>query len=283
MKSLTDTFTLNNGIKIPCIGYGTWQAQSGKVAVDSGKEAIKLGYRHIDCAAVYANEKSVGQAIIESGIKREDLFVTSKLWNDYRGYDEALAAFERTLKDLQLDYLDLYLIHWPAAIGKTKDWEAENAQTWRAMEKLYEDGRVKAVGVSNFLVHHLEALKKTAKINIMVDQIEFHPGMMQQKTLDYCKRNDILVEAWSPLGTGKMLGNAVLKKIAGRYDKSVAQLCIRWCIQNDALPLPKSVTPSRILENSQVFDFEISRQDMDTINKMEYFGGSGLDPDEITF
>ena len=283
MKSLADTFTLNNGVLIPCVGYGTWQTPNGDVAIDSVKEAIKAGYRHIDTAAAYGNEKSVGRAVREAGEKREKLFVTSKLWNKNRGYDKTLAAFEKTMQDLQLEYLDLYLIHWPAAIGTTKDWEKENADTWRAMEKLYEEGRIKAIGVSNFLIHHLKALLRTANVKMTVNQIEFHPGMMQKETTDFCKQNDILVEAWSPLGTGKMLGNETLKEIAARYDKTVAQLCIRWCLQNDVLPLPKSVTTSRIKENAQVFDFEISPFDMQTINDMKYFGGSGLDPDKVTF
>ena len=283
MKSLADTFTLNNGVLIPCVGYGTWQTPNGDVAIDSVKEAIKAGYRHIDTAAAYGNEKSVGRAVREAGEKREKLFVTSKLWNKNRGYDKTLAAFEKTMQDLQLEYLDLYLIHWPAAIGTTKDWEKENADTWRAMEKLYEEGRIKAIGVSNFLIHHLKALLRTANVKMTVNQIEFHPGMMQKETTDFCKQNDILVEAWSPLGTGKMLGNETLKEIAARYDKTAAQLCIRWCLQNDVLPLPKSVTTSRIKENAQVFDFEISPLDLQTINDMKYFGGSGLDPDKVTF
>jgi diketogulonate reductase-like aldo/keto reductase len=283
MKKLTDTYTLNNGVKIPCIGYGTWQTPNGDVAIKAVEEAIKTGYRHIDTAAIYANEDSVGKAIKESGIGRDKIFITSKLWNSSRGYDKTLAAFDETMKKLQLEYIDLYLIHWPAAIGKTENWRNENAETWRAMEKLYEEGRIRAIGVSNFLSHHLEALLETANVKMAVDQIEFHPGMRQEKTLEFCRQNDILVEAWSPLGTGRMLANKTLGRIAGHYGKSVAQLCIRWCLQNGVLPLPKSVTPSRIAENANVFDFEISSEDMKTIDGMENFGGSGFNPDEITF
>lgn len=287
MKSLSDTFTLSNGIRIPCIGFGTWQTPDGNVAISSVVEAIKVGYRHIDAAAIYGNEQSVGQGIAQgiasTELQRQDLFVTSKVWNAYRGYEKTLMAFENTLSDLGLDYLDLYLIHWPAAPGTTKNGEALNAETWRAMEKLYNDGRIKAIGVSNFLAHHLETLQKSAQIAPMVDQIEHHPGQMQEETVAFCKQHDIVVEAWSPLGTGKMLRNETLQSIAQKYDKSVAQLCVRWCLQNGVLPLPKSVHNNRIIENSQVFDFQISGEDMAQINEMPYFGGSGLHPDKISF
>ncbi|MGN1400160.1 MAG: aldo/keto reductase [Bacillus sp. (in: firmicutes)] len=280
--SLTSTYTLHNGVAIPRVGFGTWQTPDGDVAKVSVLSAIENGYRHIDTAAVYGNEQSIGNAIKESGVKREDLFITSKLWASERGYETTLAAFEETMKKLDLEYLDLYLIHWPAKKGN-EGWEQENNDTWRAFEKLYKEGRIKAIGVSNFMVHHLEALMEHAEIKPMVNQIEFHPGQMQTEVAEYCKQNDILVEAWSPLGTGRMLNNEQLISIAEKYNKSVAQLCIRWCLQNDVLPLPKSVTPSRITENADVFDFEISAEDMKTINEMPYFGGSGLDPDNVPF
>jgi diketogulonate reductase-like aldo/keto reductase len=280
INSLSDTFVLNNGIGIPCIGFGTWQTPDGKVAADSVKYAIESGYRHIDTAAVYGNERGVGQGIRDSGIKRSELFVTTKLWNTNRGYDTALKAFDASLKDLGLDYVDLYLIHWPS---NKADGAKINSDTWRALEKLYRDGRVKSIGVSNFLEHHLRALLAEAEVVPAIDQIEFHPGQMQPETVSFCKSNEIIVQAWSPLGTGRMLNNPALTEIALKYGKSVAQLCIRWVLQNDALPLPKSVTPSRIKENADVFDFEISGADMQTINSMPYFGGSGLNPDTISF
>jgi diketogulonate reductase-like aldo/keto reductase len=283
MKSLADTIKLSNGTSIPCVGFGTWQSPDGEVATHAVVEAINAGYRHIDAAAIYGNEISVGEGIVQSGINRKDLFVTSKVWNSQRGFDRAIKAYEQTCTDLGLAYLDLYLIHWPAAIGTTKEWEKVNADTWRGLEKLYTDGRVKAIGVSNFLVHYLVALMQTAQIAPMVNQIEFHPGFMQAETVEYCNQHNILVEAWSPLGTGKMLRNPTLQTIAQKYNKSVAQLCIRWCLQNNTVPLPKSVTPARIIENAQVFDFEISSDDMAQINAMPYFGGSGLNPDEIHF
>lgn len=282
MKSLNDTFHLNNGYEIPCVGFGTWQTPDGETAVMAVSEAIKTGYRHIDTASCYENEVGVGQGIKRSGIEREKLFVTSKVWNTERGYEKTIAAFEKTLADLGLDYLDLYLIHWPASSSQYDNWEEINLETWRAMTELYRAGRIKSIGVSNFMPHHLEALMKT-EVPPMVNQIEYHPGLTQAETVDYCKKHGILVEAWSPLGTGRMLNNEMLKSIAGKYGKSVAQLCIRWCLQNGVLPLPKSVTPARIVENADVFDFDITAEDMSAINAMPYFGGSGLDPDQVNF
>ena len=281
-SSLSDTLTLNNGYKIPCVGFGTWQTPDGEVAIQSVKDAISFGYKHIDTAAIYGNEISIGKAIKESNANRNELFITSKVWNKERGYQTTLKAFEKSLNDLQLDYLDLYLIHWPAAQNQFKDWDNINLETWRAMTELYKAGKIKAIGVSNFMPHHLKSLIET-EIKPMVNQIEFHVGFMQEETFKYCKDNNILVEAWSPLGTGKMLNNNILKEIASKYNKSVAQLCIRWCLQNGTLPLPKSVTSARIKENTEVFDFVISDEDMKTINAMEYFGGSGLNPDKIDF
>lgn len=282
MEKITDFFTLQNGYSIPCVGYGTWQIPDGDTAFQAVKSAIDAGYRHIDAAAAYGNEVSVGQGIKESGIAREDLFITSKVWNTERGYKKTLAAFEKTLTNLQLDYLDLYLIHWPASASRFSDWEHHNLETWRAMIELYWSGRARAIGVSNFEPHHLAALLET-EVGPMVNQIEFHPGQMQEKTTAFCREKDILVEAWSPLGTGCMLNNRQLQSMAQKYKKTVAQLCIRWCLQNGVLPLPKSVTPERIVENTQVFDFMITEEDMAVINGISYFGGSGLHPDKIDF
>ena len=280
MNSLTDTFILNNGVSIPCIGYGTWQTPEGKIAFDSVKCAIQVGYRHIDTAAVYGNEKSVGEAITASNIDRKELFITTKLWNTERGYETTLKAFEKSRKTLGLDYIDLYLIHWPS---NKADGAKVNFETWQALEKLYNDGLVKAIGLSNFLEHHTRFLIDSAKIVPMVNQIEFHPGQMQKEAVAFSKSNGILVQAWGPLGQGRMLDNATLKNIASKYNVSVAQLCIRWCLQNETLPLPKSITPSRIAENTDVFGFAISDNDMQIINKIPYFGGSGLNPDTVKF
>ncbi len=282
-----NTLELSNGVGIPEIGLGTWQTPDDETAVKAVAHAIGCGYRHIDAAAVYANEKSVGKGIRRglenAGLRREELFVTSKVWNSERGYDKTLRAFEKSASDLGLDYLDLYLIHWPANARQFTDWQAINAETWRAMEELYRAGRIRSIGVSNFLPHHLDALMQSAEVIPMVNQIEFHPGFMQQETVEFCRRHGILAEAWSPLGTGRMLDNALLKNIAGKYGVSVAQLCVRWALQNHVLPLPKSVNPLRIEENRNIEGFAISAADMAVINAMDYCGGSGLNPDEVDF
>jgi len=284
MNKLSDCFILSNGVEIPCIGFGTWQTPNGEIAFNAIKAALEIGYIHIDTAAIYGNEKSIGDAVKDNDIvSRKELFITSKLWNSNQGYENTLTAFDKTIKDLQLKYLDLYLIHWPIPKDFRENWQKNISSTWKAFEKLYKEGKIRAIGVSNFLPHHLSALMKNAEIEPMVNQIELHPGQTQNETVLFCQKHNILIEAWSPLGTGKILSNPILKKISLKYNKNVAQLCIRWSLQNSFIPLPKSVTPSRISENANVFDFEISRDDMDTINTMSYCGGSGLNPDNIDF
>ena len=283
MNGPHDTFVLRNGYEIPCIGFGTWKMPDGQEAIDAINVALDAGYRHFDTAAAYENEESVGKALRRSGIDRSELFVTSKLWASDRGYDSALKAFDSSLKKLGLEYLDLYLVHWPAAKGADEGWQKENADTWRALEKLYNDGYIRAIGVSNFKPHHLEPLMKVSEIDPMVNQVEMHPGFPQTETKKFCDLSGILVEAWSPLGQGRVLDDDRLLEIAVNYGVTVAQLCIRWCLQNNAVPLPKSMTPERIRENADVFGFDISADDMRKINELEQFGMSGLDPDEVDF
>ncbi len=282
MEKVLDKFKFSNGYEVPCIGFGTWQINGDEAAESAVINAISAGYRHVDTAAVYGNETGVGNAVRNCGVKREELFITSKVWNTMRGYDNTLAAFDESMGKLGLEYLDLYLIHWPASKIRFENWEEINIKTWQALIKLYKEGRVRAIGVSNFLPHHLESLMD-AEIKPMVNQIEFHPGKMQDDALSFCRANNILVEAWSPLARGEMLDNEILKSISEKYNKSVAQICIKWCLQNGVVPLPKSVTPERVKENKEVFDFEISDMDMKSINEMPFCGGSPLHPDTIEF
>lgn len=283
MAQLSDAFILSNGIPIPCIGFGTWQIPNGKATIDAVNNALQVGYRHIDTAAFYENEEGVGKAVRASGIAREEIFVTSKLWNTQRGYKKTMAAFDKTLKTLHLDYLDLYLIHWPATFHQYKNWKELNLETWRAFEAIYATGKVRAIGVSNFTVNHLDPLMREADIMPMVNQIEIHPGMRQGKTVRFCRDLQIVVEAWAPLGRGQILANPQLCAIAAKYGKSVAQICLRWCLQHDCLPLPKSVNNSRIIENTDVFDFMLSDDDLSEIDSIPYCGGLGLDPDNVDF
>jgi len=283
ITNLSDTFALNNGYAIPCMGFGTWRIPAGETTYHAVRSAIASGFHHIDAAAIYKNEVSVGQAIADSGVARHELFITSKVWATERKYDQALAAFDKTASDLGVDYLDLYLIHWPQKRQEGTDWQKVNEETWRALEKLYTDGRVKAIGVSNFLVHHLEPLLQSARVQPAVNQIEFHPGQMQIETVRYCQNKGMVVEAWSPLGSGFVLSQPLITSLADKYDRTPAQICLRWCLQNGVLPLTRTVTPARVIENMNVFDFELSPADMQLINDMEYCGGSGLHPDTMNF
>ncbi|MCC8023867.1 MAG: aldo/keto reductase [Clostridium sp.] len=284
IQKLDDTYTLSNGVKMPGFGFGTWQSAAGDITVDAVKEAVRVGYRNIDTAAAYHNERSVGegvrQAMAEYGVKREELFISTKLWNDRRGYDLAMKAFEHSMKELGLEYLDLYMIHWPAVEKWHDDWRQINRSTWKAFEELYHDGRIKAIGVSNFLAHHVKALMEDGDIAPMVNQIEYHPGFGQVESADFCRKNGIVVQAWSPFGTGDVLKNATLTRIAAAHNKTTAQICLRWLIQKDIVPLPKSVHEERIAANAKVFDFVLTSDEMDTINTMPYCGGMRFDPDE---
>jgi len=283
MNKLTDNFVMHNGVGIPCVGYGTFKTPPA-VTKQVTLEALKAGYRHVDTAYYYFNEQGVGEAIRECGIPREEIFVTSKVWNADRGYENTKAAFARTMENLGLDYLDLYLIHWPANRKQFGDAAKQiNAETWRALEELYAEGKIRAIGLSNFLPHHIDELMETAKIKPMVNQIEVHPGWLQAETVEYCQKMGIIVEAWSPLGRSHAINNAALMEIAAKYNKSVAQLCIRWVLQHGVLPLPKTVTSERIVENTKVFDFEISAEDMQAIDALKDVGGQCALPDEVDF
>ncbi|HEY2491744.1 MAG TPA: aldo/keto reductase [Paenibacillus sp.] len=278
-KNLQDTTTLHNGVKMPWFGLGVFQVEEGPELENAVKTAIKNGYRSIDTAAIYGNEEGVGQGIRqgmnEAGISREELFVTSKVWNADLGYESTIAAYETSLRKLGLEYLDLYLIHWPVE-GKFKE-------AWRALETLYKEGRVKAIGVSNFLVHQLEELMKDAKIKPMVDQVEHHPRLTQKELQAFCKENGIQFEAWSPLMQGQLLDNPELKEIAEKYEKSIAQVILRWDLQNGVVTIPKSTKEHRIIENASVFDFVLTKEDMEQIDGLNQHLRVGPDPDNFDF
>lgn len=282
MKSMTDSFTLKNGVKIPCIGLGTWQTD-GATTNAAIKCALENGYRLIDTAAAYGNEASVGKAIRESGIRREDVFITSKLRNACHGYVATLEAFEQTIARLGVEYLDLYLIHWPNPLQYRTIWKQATAGTWKAFEELYKAGRIRAIGVSNFFPHHIETLMETATIEPMVNQLKLCPGITQDETVRYCKEHGILVEAYSPFGTGAIFEVPEMKALAEKYGKSIGQICLRWSLQMGFLPLPKSGSPQRIRENLRVFDFEISDADMAAITHLQGYCGETPVPDEIRF
>lgn len=283
LKKLSDTYTLSNGVEIPCIGLGTWQMPNGEVTLDAVKSAIDLGYRHIDTAAGYKNEESVGEAIKQSKVPRKDLFVTSKLHNLSHGYEQTLEAFEVTMKKLNMDYLDLYLIHWPNPESVRDSWQEANAGSWKAFEEFYKSGRIRAIGISNFQPHHINALMETAEIAPMVNQIRLCPGDVQAETVKFCRERNILLEAYSPLATGRVFESEELKAIGDKYNKTVAQVCMRWSLEMGFLPLPKTVTPSRMAENADIFDFNLSEEEIEFLTNMAGEFGSFTNPDTITW
>ena len=283
MKNQNDVYVLSNGVEIPCIGFGTWQTPDGDVAREAVKSAIKAGYTHIDTAQAYGNEESVGQGIKESGVAREDLFITTKLWNMSHSYELCKRDFEESLKKLGLDYVDLYLIHWPNPITFRDHWQEANAETWKAMEELYKEGKIRAIGISNFRQHHIDELLKTAEIKPMVNQIRLCPGETQDELVEYSRSKEMILEAYSPLGTGKIFDVPEMQALAEKYGKSIAQICIRWSLQQGYLPLPKSVTASRIEENIKVFDFELEESDVKLIAGLTGCVGVSGDPDNMPF
>jgi len=275
ITDITGCVILHNNVAMPYLGLGVYKASEGREVINAVTYALQAGYRHIDTATLYQNEKGVGTAIRQSGIKRETIFVTTKIWNTDHGYDAALKAFDRSLAELGFDYLDLYLIHWPVK-GKFRD-------TWRALEDLYKQGRVKAIGVSNFLKHQLLDLMQSAEIVPMVNQMEFHPYLVQQDLIDFCHDRRIQYEAWAPLMQGRIVGVDLLKQLARKYDKDLVQIVLRWNLQKGVVTIPKSVTPARILSNSQLFDFELSSEDMKRIDALDKGLRYGSDPDDFNF
>lgn len=278
MKNVSSCYTLNNGVKIPCIGYGTYKTAEGDNAAII-KMAIEAGYRYFDSASLYGTEPYLAQAIKESHIPREEFFIASKVWKDDMGYEKTKKAFQKTLENLNTNYLDLYLIHWPIPTVGYKEWKQLDIDTWKAMEELYKEGKIKAIGLSNFLPHHIENLIQNCEITPMLNQLEIHPGYTQEATIQYCKEHNIQVQAWSPIGRARVLKEPLLLELAEKYQVSPAQICLRFAIQKDIIPLPKSSSMERMKENQDIFSFEISKEDMYRLDTLPQIGWSGEHPD----
>ncbi|AXT54028.1 aldo/keto reductase [Aquimarina sp. BL5] len=278
METITDikgTFRLHNGIDMPYFGLGVYLSDNDREVVNAIQWALDTGYRHIDTASIYKNEEGVGKAIRQSNVSREEIFVVSKVWNSDQGYESTLKAFDKSLERLQLDYLDLYLIHWPV--------EGKYIETWKALEKLYKDGRIKAIGVSNFMQHHLEDLIENSEIIPMVNQMEFHPYLVQQDLIDFCNKHKIRYEAWSPMMQGKIFKLSILDNLAKKYNKTVAQIVLRWNLQKGVITIPKSAKKERIISNADLFNFELSQEDVTYIDSLDRNQRTGPDPDNFNF
>lgn len=274
----TEHYILNNGVEIPAIAFGTYKAADGKSA-DVIRAAIEAGYRYFDTASFYGTETYLAQAVRESGISRDEIFIASKLWKTEMGYENVKSAFERSLDKLNTDYLDLYLIHWPLPDPEYKDWKQLDKETWRAMEELYQAGKVRAIGLSNFLPHHIDNILEDCTVRPAVDQIEYHPGYSQEAAVQYCKERNILVQAWSPIGRQRVLEEPLVLELAGKYAVSPAQICLKFAVQRGIIPLPKSSSVERMKENLDLYSFEMEREDIWRLATMPQAGWSGEHPD----
>lgn len=271
-------FILKNGIEIPVAAFGTYKAADGKSA-QVIRAAIEAGYRCFDTASFYGTETYLAEAIRESGIAREEFFITSKVWKTEMGYENTKQAFERTLKNLDTDYLDMYLIHWPLPEPGYRDWKALDLETWRAMEDLYAEGKIRAIGLSNFLPHHIENILANCRVEPVTDQLEYHPGYSQEAAVQYCQERRILVQAWSPIGRRRVLEEPLVRELAEKYGVSPAQICLKFAVQRGILPLPKSSSPERMRENMDLFSFEMEKEDIWRLATMPQQGWSGEHPD----
>lgn len=276
---MNKTYTLNNGVQIPAVGFGTYKAADGKSA-DVIKAAIGSGYRYFDTASFYGTETYLAEAIRQSGLPRKDFFIASKLWKTEMGYENARDAFRRTLENLETDYLDLYLIHWPLPEPGYENWKELDRETWRALEELYAEGKIRAIGLSNFLPHHIENILAGCTVRPAVDQIEYHPGYSQEAAVQYCKENGILVQAWSPIGRSRVLKDPLVCELAAKYRVSPAQICLKFAVQRGILPLPKSSSPERMKQNMDLFSFEMEQEDIWRLATMPQSGWSGEHPDQ---
>ena len=269
-------FILENGVELPFVGFGTYKVTEEKIILD----ALDAGYRHLDTARMYKNEKMIGNALKDCGIHRSELFLTSKVWKGDLGYDNTLRSFEASINDLGVQYLDMFLIHWPQSTPDA-DWKPVLKETWKAMERLYEDCAVRAIGVSNHLPHHLLHILRDCNVRPMVNQLEFHPGYTQAATTGFCVNQGIQVEAWSPLGRTRVLEDPLVLELAEKYGKTPAQICLRFCLQSNILPLPKSSSPDRMKQNLELFDFDIELEDIFRLMTMPETGWSGQHPEHF--
>lgn len=276
---MNKTYTMNNGVQIPAVGFGTYKAADGKSA-DVIKKAIESGYRYFDTASFYGTEPYLAEAIRQSGLPRKDFFIASKLWKSEMGYENAREAFRRTLENLDTDYLDLYLIHWPLPEPGYENWKELDKETWRALEELYAEGKIRAIGLSNFLPHHMENILAGCTVRPAVDQIEYHPGYSQEAAVQYCKEKGILVQAWSPIGRGRVLEDPLVCELAAKYQVSPAQICLKFAVQRGIIPLPKSSSPERMKQNMDLFSFEMDQEDIWRLATMPQSGWSGEHPDQ---
>lgn len=283
MSTIADGFKLSNQVFIPCMGLGTRQLQPNQQGRSLLNEAIRLGFRRFDTASAYGNEQIVGSVISQSGIDRSAFFISSKLWVTDRSRQAVTAAFEKTLKNLNTDYLDLYLIHWPETHGDPISWQSVNAGTWRAFEELYTSGRVRAIGVCNFLTHHLVPLLARASVPPMVNQLEFHPGYWQKSTVQFCQKQSIHVTAWNPTGRRDVMPDAQLEEIAKRHKVCVPQVALRWCLQHGVSVLPRTLNPADLPMYADVFNLRLSVREMAAIDALPLSCFSGLDPDRVSF
>lgn len=275
IRNISDSTLLNNGLEMPWLGFGVFLTKEGHEVEEAVKTALEVGYRSIDTATIYKNEAGVGKAIRESGVPREDIFLTTKVWNEDMRQKRVQAAFEESLKLLDTDYVDLYLVHWPV--------KGFYQETWQEMEKIYQSGRAKAIGVSNFMVHHLENILASGQVVPAVNQVEFHPRLFQPELLKFCREHKIQQEAWSPLMRGKIVTQETVQELARKYQKTPAQIALRWNLEHEVVTIPKSITPSRIAENAQIFDFELSAEDMAKLDAMDQGERIGPDPDNFDF
>lgn len=275
ITKINDCTVLHNGVKMPWLGLGVYKAEDGREVRNAVCDAIEIGYRSIDTAAFYQNETGVGQAIKDSGVAREELFITTKVWNDSQGFESTLIAFEESRKRLNLDYIDLYLIHWPV--------KGKYIETWRALEKLYKGQYIRAIGVCNFHIHHLKDVMENSDVKPMVNQVEFHPSLTQRDLLAFCKESGIQMEAWAPLMRGRLFDHPTILDLSKKYNKSASQIILRWDLDNGVVTIPKSVHKERIKENADIFNFQLEEADIRAINELNKNERTGPDPDNFSF